>query len=320
MIDLRNQDFTTTGKGGIGTPTPATKFQVAESITTSPRGMMSSQHNDGTEGARFHLRKSRGTNEIPLTVATGDMLGRLVSSGYDGASYLEMAGIDIVAVGTVGTNRLSTEMRFLTATDASPSVLTQRAVIDNKGRLGIGVASPTAFAHLPAGTATAGTAPLKLTSGVLNTTPEVGAIEFLTDAYYGTITTGTTRRMFVLSQTGRATAQTAANSSVHTFTLPATDGSYQIAANVLVTTSSAEAFTVTVAYTDEGNTARTATLNFQLPAGTIGTNIAFANGAVPYMGIPMNIRCKASTAITIATTGTFTGCTYNVEAFFKKLS
>ncbi|KKQ08280.1 MAG: Tail Collar domain protein [Candidatus Nomurabacteria bacterium GW2011_GWB1_36_6] len=57
-------------------------------------------------------------------------------------------------------------------------------------RVGVGVTGPTAGLHLKAGTATANTAPLKFTSGTLLTTPEAGAIEFLTDAYYGTITTG----------------------------------------------------------------------------------------------------------------------------------
>jgi hypothetical protein len=44
------------------------------------------------------------------------------------------------------------------------------------------------------GTTLAGTAPIKLTSGSLLTTPEAGAIEFLTDRYYATQTTGTTRK------------------------------------------------------------------------------------------------------------------------------
>src|SRR3989339_1064193 len=64
------------------------------------------------------------------------------------------------------------------------------------GNLGIGTSSPTAALHLKAGTATAGTAPLKFTSGTLLTTPEAGAVEFLTDAYYGTITTGGARKTF----------------------------------------------------------------------------------------------------------------------------
>jgi len=45
-----------------------------------------------------------------------------------------------------------------------------------------------------AGTATAGTAPLKFTSGTLLTTPEAGAVEFLTDKLYYTQTTSAVRR------------------------------------------------------------------------------------------------------------------------------
>ena len=45
-----------------------------------------------------------------------------------------------------------------------------------------------------AGTASAGTAPLKFTSGTLMTTAEAGAVEFNSDSLYFTITTGTTRK------------------------------------------------------------------------------------------------------------------------------
>jgi hypothetical protein len=45
-----------------------------------------------------------------------------------------------------------------------------------------------------AGTATAGTAPLKFTSGTLLTSAEAGAVEFNTDSLYFTITTGTVRK------------------------------------------------------------------------------------------------------------------------------
>lgn len=48
------------------------------------------------------------------------------------------------------------------------------------------------------GTTTAGTAPLKLTSGSLMNTPEAGAIEFLTDKLYFTKTTTlSTARMVI---------------------------------------------------------------------------------------------------------------------------
>ena len=49
-----------------------------------------------------------------------------------------------------------------------------------------------------AGTATAGTAPLKFTSGTLLSSPEAGAMEFLSDALYFTVTTGTTRKKIAL--------------------------------------------------------------------------------------------------------------------------
>jgi hypothetical protein len=44
---------------------------------------------------------------------------------------------------------------------------------------------PTAYLHIGAGTATAGTAPLKFTTGTLNTSPELGAVEYLSDGANG---------------------------------------------------------------------------------------------------------------------------------------
>ena len=67
---------------------------------------------------------------------------------------------------------------------------------DANNRLGIGTAAPTAVLHLKAGTTAASTAPLKFTSGTLLTTAEAGAVEFLTDAFYGTITTAAERKTF----------------------------------------------------------------------------------------------------------------------------
>jgi len=68
--------------------------------------------------------------------------------------------------------------------------------ITSGGKVGIGLTVPTAILHLKAWTATASTAPLKFTSGTLTTAPEAGAVEFLTDAYYATITTWTARKTF----------------------------------------------------------------------------------------------------------------------------
>jgi hypothetical protein len=60
-------------------------------------------------------------------------------------------------------------------------------VLRSGGQVGIGVLNPTAFLMLPAGTASASTAPLKFTSGIVNTTPEAGAIEFDGSNFYAVI-------------------------------------------------------------------------------------------------------------------------------------
>ncbi len=133
---------TTNSRLGWGTLAPASELHIASNLATSPRGIMSSQHNDGTDGARLHLRKSRGTNAIPAVIVSGDMLGRLVASGYDGSAYLEMGAIEIASSGTIGANRVPTRMAFLVATDASPSVLTERMCILPNGNVGIGTTAP----------------------------------------------------------------------------------------------------------------------------------------------------------------------------------
>lgn len=119
---------------------------------------------------------------------------------------------------------------------------------------------------------------------------------------------------------GRSTAQTAAVASVATYTNAASDGSFIVSANANVTTSTTHNFTVTVAYTDETNTSRTLTLSFfALSGGAPISSITNVTGAGPYEGCSAHIRVKASTAITIATTGTFTSVTYNVEGYITQI-
>lgn len=116
----------------------------------------------------------------------------------------------------------------------------------------------------------------------------------------------------------RATGQTAAVTlSSGAYTVGVADGSFDICANVLVTTATTHAFTVTCAYTDEGNTSRVLTLQFSNLAGTFLTSIANAAGAVPYEGVAVSIRAKAGTTITIASAagGVYTSVVYNIEGF-----
>jgi hypothetical protein len=171
------------------------------------------------------------------------------------------------------------------------------------------------------------------TNGVIDTAASAGLVSIAptnatsvtlgkkVSSYNGTTTAG--QGLTTVVGSGRATAQSAANASVSTFTVGAADGTFEVSANVLVTTATTHTFTVECAYTDEGNTARTLTLPFTLVAGSaIVTSVANANGAVPYMGLTMHLRAKASTTITVRTqaAGTYTTVTYNVEGLIRQIS
>lgn len=302
-------------------------------------------------------------------------------SSKDGEMLFEVnSGADVQGIWR-GSSNGGTAMGHTYASASFATLPPPANGLQVQGKVGIGFGTTvTAFLHLLAGSTAATTAPLKFTSGSLMTTAEAGAVEFLTDKFYGTITTSAARKEFTLNDaaltsgrvpivttngrltddsdmtfatdtltvtglkvgttkvtsfngvttsglgvpaiyaTGRSTAQTAAVASVSTYTVGAADGSFEISANVLITTSTLHNFTATVAYTDEGNTARTVTLQFSTLAGAFVTAMTNAQGAVPYEGVALHIRAKASTAITIATTGTFTTVTYNVEGIIRQLA
>jgi len=95
--------------------------------------------------------------------------------------------------GTLGTNSLNApSVTYLTATSADLVIGTTTSnnlrfvvgggadvlTVDTAGDFGFGVTTPNATLHIKAGTAAAGTAPIKLNSGTLMTTAEAGAVEY----------------------------------------------------------------------------------------------------------------------------------------------
>jgi hypothetical protein len=112
----------------------------------------------------FIINSSGGTNEGPNLrfIKSGLTKGYLgVSSGIIGGTSDDISNYSVSSITFHTKNQANTKM-----------------ILDTIGRLGIGQSSPTAVLHLKAGTATAGTAPLKFTSGVNLTTAEAGAMEF----------------------------------------------------------------------------------------------------------------------------------------------
>lgn len=116
----------------------------------------------------------------------------------------------------------------------------------------------------------------------------------------------------------RATNGQTGSTSLTAYTVGGADESLEITANINVTTATINNFTVTCSYTDETGASIVSTLPFSSVTGSVLNNITNALGTGPFEGLPIHIRAKASTNVTIATTGTFTTVTYNFEGVMKR--
>lgn len=120
----------------------------------------------------------------------------LTTAGAGGDPFVGLSVGDatyIIGVDNSDVNKL----RIGLGTD--PSDITTSSITIDGGKMGLaGITSPTAVLHLPAGTASAQSAPIKLTSGTALTTPEDGALEYHASHLYFTI--GSTR--YQLDQQG----------------------------------------------------------------------------------------------------------------------
>lgn len=114
---------------------------------------------------------------------------------------------------------------------------------------------------------------------------------------------------------GDVTAQSAANTSVATYTTPNDSAvhSFRVGCYANITAISAGTLTQQVAFTDENNAAQTLTF-FGMGLTSAGlTSTGFTGFA------PMNIRCKSNTAITVKTTFTGVSITYDDGATIESL-
>lgn len=143
----------------------------------------------------------------------------------------------------------------------------------------------------------------------------------MASSVFGTLLSGATfAGVPTIVASGRATAQSAANASVATYTVGSADSSFEVSMNFNATAVTVLATTMTCTYTDESNTARTMILPVQQVSGSF-----IAAGAVTATGAwetpAMHIRCKAGTVITLLTSaGTFTVVVYTVEGIIRQIS
>lgn len=161
------------------TTTPVITLNVPTASATN-RGALSS-----TDWSTFNSKESALTFSTGLTRAVNTITNNLSTGVSGGQSVIggNASGNNL----TLSSTSNATKGKILFGTSAYDEV---------NDRLGIGTTSPTAVLHIKAGTATAGTAPIKLTSGTNLTTPEAGAMEYDGTSLY--FSPSTTRRTVVL--------------------------------------------------------------------------------------------------------------------------
>lgn len=158
----------------------------------------------GTLASLIGVNARAGINSCAAgtTVTSAKALqAQILNSDADGTIT---AGYGLYVDAAGGTGTLTTNYAIYLSTQTGGATNWQiysvggNSAFGGNTRFG-GVTAPTAKVHCAAGTTSASTAPLKFTSGDLMTAAEAGAVEFLTDKAYLTITTGTARKEFTLN-------------------------------------------------------------------------------------------------------------------------
>ena len=195
-------------KGNTGITQPATPATYGTSTIGSSENFL------GTTDAKDLVLATNNIEKMRLVNSTGyfgigtaapakplDIVKNLANEGLMKLQNTNAAGyssIDIWSatqqIGNIGFSNggVSYANAFYFATNTTNSMVlatnnTERLRIDGtNGNIGLGVAAPTAVLHMEAGTATAGTAPLKFTAGTNLSTVENGAVEYDGTNYFGT--------------------------------------------------------------------------------------------------------------------------------------
>ena len=138
--DLGNSIMTeSSGKIGIGTTNPVSKFDVA--LDSASDYFTLSAYNANLYDKGFLVRSARGSSGAPSATQPGDILLNLYAQGHDGTDYSIASGIRMGVDGTVSTGKVPGAMTFLTS-DSSGGY-TERMIINSAGNVGIGTTTPT---------------------------------------------------------------------------------------------------------------------------------------------------------------------------------
>jgi len=135
---------------------------------------------------------TEGSFAAPDFLFDNDDIGYVTGKVWTGSGKsADVANIQMEADGNHSAGNLPTKIEFAVTepNDTGLDSGNPEMVINSKGNVGIGLNDPSAYLEIKAGTATAETAPIKLTDGTLLSTPEAGAVEFDNNVLYFTPTT-----------------------------------------------------------------------------------------------------------------------------------
>lgn len=175
-----------TGELSIGSSFVTTEyFNVFVNQNASTQAIITNETSGTAASALLYMRTL--TSNFLIQAFSAGFTTSGIKEASSGALYLT-SGNSL----NIGTNN-SAPTTFWTNNTKRWIVAATTGNLSNTGSDG------TAYIHLKAGTSSASTAPIKLTSGTNMTAAEAGAIEFTTDDLYFTITTGAARKGFVLN-------------------------------------------------------------------------------------------------------------------------
>lgn len=316
---------------GLGATVPPTVLTAGDTSSSTPRGVMSWQASADASSAHLHMRKTRGTFAAPGAVLTADVLGRVVFSGYDSASYLETAYIRALATGTVAATRIPSKLEFWTSTDAAPSVATlaltlgadQSAAFAGQVAVAQGTLSGSSapFINHTATWSNAGTTFVNILSNVTNTNS--GANSLLMDLQVGSTSQFKVSRggnvtipagaAFIFNGQAGITSPNANQIALRNsaFTAPAA-----LLASRVVTTKTADYIVLssdTNAFFD--NTGASGTVNFTLPTAAAGLTCEFYRDA----NQTVQVTAGASTTIRVGTSVSTSGGNVTLDAVGSKI-
>jgi hypothetical protein len=199
---VSGQGATFNNSVGIGTTSPVSKLHVF-----GPNGADGSDVNIKLDIVNGGNDNGNGFINVEATSnttvnAAGNMLMMYLKDKNPGSPYMLIEnynGVSRVGYNVIGLRQ--TGAAFL-QTGAGLRIETGGGALGDlfTGKIGVGTVTPTAKIHIAAGTATAGTAPIKFTTGTLTTAAVAGQMEYLTNDFYLTSATGIREK--IITSTG----------------------------------------------------------------------------------------------------------------------